>query len=56
MSEEKKDSSRPPVRNYLKQIDDRINVQFNLVKKGTDFSLENLKKLRNFFGSELDEI
>ena len=41
---------------YLKQIDDRINVQFNLVKKGTDFSLENLKKLRNFFGSELDEI
>lgn len=41
---------------YLRQIDDRINVQFNLVKKGTDFSFENLQKLRNFFGSELDEI
>lgn len=41
---------------YLRQIDDRINVQFNLVKKGADYSLENLKKLRGFFGSELDEI
>ena len=41
---------------YLRQIDDRINVQFNLVKKGTDFGLENLQKLKNFFGSELDEI
>lgn len=41
---------------YLKQIDDRINIQFNIIKKGTDFGLENLNKLKDFFGSELDEV
>jgi len=40
---------------YLKQIDDRISIQFKLIKKSTNYGLENLNKLKAFFGSELEE-
>lgn len=40
---------------YLRQIDDRINIQFKLVNKSTNYGLENLNKLKAMFGNELEE-
>ena len=39
---------------YLKQIDDKINIQFIKNVKPTDFAQENLQKLKSIFGANLE--
>lgn len=39
---------------YLRQINDKINIQFIKMEKSTDYSQKNLEKLKNIFGSSLE--
>lgn len=39
---------------YLKQINDKINIQFIKKQKSTDFVQKNLEKLKEIFGSSLE--